>query len=123
MGILSFGARKLYYSKKDVKRRLKKGFTDKRQKDIEEGYPNFKGQKKENADSVYSAGDKKSQAYSHEKGVKKVDKKLKEREDSGRKPRGYIKNKLEKGELSKFKKGKFVQAKCKLGRNRPTQLY
>ena len=40
----------------------------------------------------------------------------------------YLKNKsdlkkLVKGELSKFKKGKFVQAKCKLGRNRPTKLY
>jgi|TARA_R110002153_G_scaffold253942_1_gene412231 hypothetical protein len=123
MGVFSFGAKKLYYSKKDVKTRLKKGFTDKRQKDIEEGYPNLKGQKKENADSVYAGGRQQNKAYSHDTGIKKIDKVLKKRKDSGRKPRGYIKNKLEKGEKSRFKNGKFVQIKTKLGRNRPTKLY
>jgi|TARA_R100001460_G_scaffold44542_2_gene81333 hypothetical protein len=116
-------ARIIGSAKEDVKRRLKKGFTDKRQRDIEKVYKDLTGSRKENAESIYDAGAKKSKAYSHEKGVKKVDKKLKEREDSGRKPRGYIKNKLEKGELSKFKKGGSIKVKCKLGRNRPTKLY
>jgi hypothetical protein len=121
--VTSLTARILKFAKDDVKRRLKKGQTDKLQDDIEKAYKDLKGHKKENADSIYDAGAQKSKAYSHEKGIKKVDKKLKEREDSGRKPRGYIKNKLEKGELSKFKKGGSIKVKCKLGRNRPTKLY
>tara|TARA_R100001591_G_scaffold28115_1_gene38973 strand:+ start:101 stop:466 length:366 start_codon:yes stop_codon:yes gene_type:complete len=119
----SIVARIFGLAKKDVKRRLEKGFTDKRQRDIEKVYKDLKGSRKENAEYIYDAGAKKSKALSHEKGVKKVDKKLKEREDSGREPRGYIKNKLEKGELSKFKNGGSIKVKCKLGRNRPTKLY
>ena len=121
--VTSLTAKIFRYAKEDVKRRLKKGRTDKLQRDIEKAYKDLTGHRKENADAIYDAGAVKSKAYSHEKGIKKVDKKLKEREDSGRKPRGYIKNKLEKGELSKFKKGGSIKVKCKLGRNRPTKLY
>ena len=56
-------------------------------------------------------------------------KKLIKREEQGRKPRGYISNKIKK-EVDKLKdkpdgmkNGKFVQVKTKLGRNRPTKLY
>lgn len=71
---ISLAAMILKLAKKDVKRRLKKGFTDKRQREIEKDYKDLTGSRKENADSIYDAGAQKSKAYSHEKGVKKVDK-------------------------------------------------
>ena len=65
-----------------------------------------------------------------DRGVGDVMMKRRERELIGRKKRGYIEKKLKENETYQgpnkdkyFKKGKFVQVKTKLGRNRPTKLY
>ena len=59
-----------------------------------------------------------------DKDVKKTVKALDKRNKSGKKePGSYIQKKLKAEELSKFKKGKFVRVKTKLGRNKPTKLY
>jgi hypothetical protein len=59
-----------------------------------------------------------------DKDVKKTVKALDKRNKSGKKEKGsYIQKKLKAEETSKFKKGKFVQVKTKLGRNKPTKLY
>jgi len=59
-----------------------------------------------------------------DKDVKKTIKALDKRNKSGKKEAGsYIQKKLKAEELSKFKKGKFVRVKTKLGRNKPTKLY
>ena len=59
-----------------------------------------------------------------DKDVKKTVKALDKRNKSGKKnPGSYIQKKLKAEELSKFKKGGSVKAKCKLGRNKSTKLY
>tara|TARA_R100001440_G_scaffold15287_3_gene25922 strand:- start:11821 stop:12195 length:375 start_codon:yes stop_codon:yes gene_type:complete len=59
-----------------------------------------------------------------DKEVKKTINALDKRNKRGKKePGSYIQKKLKAEETSKFKKGKFVQVKTKLGRNRPTKLY
>ena len=58
------------------------------------------------------------------KDAKKTIEALNRRNKKGKKEAGsYIQKKLKAEELSKFKKGNFVQVKTKLGRNRPTKLY
>lgn len=59
-----------------------------------------------------------------DKDVKKTIKALKKRNQRGkREPGSYIQKKLKAEETSKFRKGKFVQVKTKIGRNKPTKLY
>ena len=59
-----------------------------------------------------------------DKDVKKTIKALNKRNQRGkREPGSYIQKKLKAEETSKFRKGKFVQVKTKIGRNKPTKLY
>ena len=124
MGVFSFGAKLLNINKKGVKKTLEIHKKSEQNRMIEEGYEKAEPGFKKILDNKYLKNKSDIHKLVKDKDVKKVIKKLDERNKLGKKEAGsYIQKKLKDKETSKFKKGKFVQVKTKLGRNRPTKLY
>jgi len=113
---------------KKVKKIVEKDVQNERiDKALEKASPFAKGVGQAKDKKIINTSDIKK--LTKDKKTRKVLKKLIKREEQGRKPRGYISNKIKK-EVDKLKdkpdgmkNGKFVQVKTKLGRNRPTKLY
>ena len=96
---------------------------------IEEWFSRLDAGPKEVASSYFKSNRQAIKRLSKDKDTKRTFKDMVKRDKEGRSPhsRGYIAKKLKKDEEytgpGKYKKGKFVQVKTKLGRNRPTKLY
>tara|TARA_R110000772_G_scaffold79629_1_gene170212 strand:+ start:121 stop:495 length:375 start_codon:yes stop_codon:yes gene_type:complete len=124
MGIFSFAAKKLYKNKKGIKKTLEIHKKSQQNRYIEDIFDKSSETQKQIMINKYLKNKSDVKTLVKDKDVKKVIKKLDKRNKLGKKEAGsYIQKKLKAEELSKFKKGGSVKAKCKLGRNRPTKLY
>ena len=124
MGVQLLGPAALYFGKKGVKKLLEIHRKSQQNRAIQKNYG--KGTETDKSSMTNRLLKNKSDLHSlvKDKHVIKTVKKLIKRNEANQKrgPQSYIQKKLNKNELSKFKNGKFVKVKCKLGRNKPTKL-
>ena len=124
MGVFSFAAKKVYNNKKGIKKILEIHKKSQQNKYIEDIFDKSSETKKVIMINKYLKNYSDVKTLVKNKDAKKTIKALDTRNKKGKKEAGsYIQKKLKAEELSKFKKGNFVQVKTKLGRNRPTKLY
>jgi len=124
MGVFSFAAKKVYNNKKGIKKILEIHKKSQQNKYIEDIFDKSSETKKQIMINKYLKNYSDVKTLVKDKDAKKTIGALDRRNKNGKKEAGsYIQKKLKAEELSKFKKGNFVQVKTKLGRNRPTKLY
>jgi len=124
MGVQFLGPAVLKFGKKGVKKLLEIHRKSEQNRSIKEGFGKATELDKSNLTNRFLKNRSDLHSLVKDKNVIKAIKKLDERNRAGKKrgPKSYIQKKLNKAELSKFRKGKFVKVKCKLGRNKPTKL-
>tara|TARA_R110001592_G_scaffold1305_2_gene7751 strand:+ start:580 stop:954 length:375 start_codon:yes stop_codon:yes gene_type:complete len=121
VNLVKFGVR---FGKRGIKKVLEIHKKSQQNRYIDKNFDKGSEAQKQSMTNKYLKNNSDLKTLVKDKDVKKTVKALDKRNKSGKKePGSYIQKKLKAEELSKFKKGKFVQAKCKLGRNRPTKLY